>query len=456
MSDFPRFMISAAHKSSGKTVVSMGLSAAFRAAGDDLATFKKGPDYIDPMWLGAASGRACYNLDFNAMEHEEIRGFFASRARGLNLIEANKGLYDGVEADGSDANAALAKLLHLPVVLVIDTLGMSRGIAPLLMGYQAFDSEVNIAGVILNKVGGARHEGKLRRAVETYSGLPVLGAVWRNAGLEIGERHLGLTTPSETGDRDAVIGRIGEVVGASVDLDGLRALAATAPDLGAVSLPRPSDRTGDGLRVGYARDAAFGFYYPDDLEAFEAAGATLVPIDMIRDTHLPEIDALFIGGGFPEMRAAELSANAPMRHAVKAALEAGLPAYAECGGLMYLSEGIDWGGDSHEMVGFIPGRSVMHRTPQGRGYVRYDCTEANPWGSAGREIRAHEFHYASLDGVPEGLTWARKITRGHGTDGKRDAIVKANTVAGFIHLRSTGQVPWVPGFLNFARACKGT
>ena len=175
---------------------------------------------------------------------------------------------------------------------------------------------------------------------------------------------------------------------------------------------------------------------------------------MINDAALPVVDALFIGGGFPEMRAAELSANASMRASVKAALEGGLPTYAECGGLMYLSQGIDWGSESHDMVGFIPGRSTMHQTPQGRGLVRYDCTEANPWGSAGREIRAHEFHYASLDGVPDGLTWARRITRGHGTDGKRDAIVKANTVAGFIHLRSTGQVPWVQGFLAFAQRCK--
>jgi cobyrinic acid a,c-diamide synthase len=432
----------------------MGLSAAFRDAGDDLSTFKKGPDYIDPMWLAAASGRACYNLDFNAMDPEEIVGFFAARARGLSLIEANKGLYDGVEPDGTDANAALAKLLGLPVVLVIDTLGMSRGIAPLLMGYRAFDPEVNIAGVILNKVGGARHESKLRRAVETYSGLPVLGAVWRNAGLEIGERHLGLTPPSETEERDAIVARIGEIVGGSVDLGHLRELAGKAPDLEVTPDPSPADRPGEGLRIGYARDAAFGFYYPDDLEAFDAAGAKLVPVDMIREQALPDVDGLFIGGGFPEMRASELTANAPMRASVRAALEAGMPAYAECGGLMYLSDGIDWGGDSHDMVGFIPGRAKMHARPQGRGYVRYDCTAANPWGSAGREIRAHEFHYASLEDVPEGLTWARKITRGHGTDGVRDAIVKANTVAGFIHLRNTVQVPWVKGFLQFVRRCK--
>ena len=454
----PRFMISAAHKSSGKTVVSMGLSAAFQAAGDDLSTFKKGPDYIDPMWLSAASGRACYNLDFNAMEPEEITRFFCERSRGLSLIEANKGLYDGVEPDGTDANAALAKLLGLPVVLVIDTLGMSRGIAPLLMGYQAFDGEVNIAGVILNKVGGARHEAKLRRAVETYSGLPVLGSVWRNAGLEIGERHLGLTPPSETEERDAVIARISEIVGGSVELEPLRGLASSAPPLELARAAKPAGRPGEGLRIGVARDAAFGFYYPDDLEAFEAAGATLVPVDLTRDAALPELDGLFIGGGFPEMRAEELAANAGMRASVKSALEAGLPAYAECGGLMYLSEAICWGDACHEMVGFIPGRAKMHARPQGRGYVRYDCTAANPWGTAGREVRAHEFHYASLEGVPAGLTWARKITRGHGTDGVRDAIVKGNTVAGFIHLRNTAKVPWVRGFLEFdcpTRRCNG-
>jgi cobyrinic acid a,c-diamide synthase len=455
MSTHPRFMIAAAHKSSGKTVVSTGLAAAFRAAGDDLSTFKKGPDYIDPMWLSAASGRPCYNLDFNAMTRGDIAPFLAGRARGLSLIEANKGLYDGVEPDGSDSNAALAKLLDLPVVLVIDTAGMTRGIAPLLMGYQAFDRAVNIAGVILNKVGGARHEGKLRAAVETYSGLPVLGAVMRDASLEIGERHLGLTTPGEMSTRDRIIARLGEVMREQVDLDALRQVAASAPPIAATPLARPAARPGEGLRIGIARDAAFGFYYPDDLEAFEAAGATLIPIDMTRDKGLPDIDGLFIGGGFPEMHAAELAANAPMRAAVKAALDAGLPAYAECGGLMYLSQSIDWHGESHPMVGFIPGRSVMHRTPQGRGYVRYDCTDANPWGSAGRGIRAHEFHYASLEGLPGGLTWAREIRRGHGTDGVRDAIVIGNTVAGFIHLRNAGDARWVLGFLDFVRRCRG-
>ena len=229
----PRFLISAAHKSSGKTVVSTGLSAALTARGRKLATFKKGPDYIDPMWLGAASNGPCYNLDFNIMDKDQIGAFFASRAKDaeLSLIEANKGLFDGVATDGSDSNAALSKALGLPVILVIDCNGMTRGIAPLLMGYRDFDEDVNIAGVILNKVGGSRHEAKLRDAVRTYTDIPVIGAVHRNSALEIGERHLGLTTPAETGEFGAIILQIGDIVGNSVDLDMLESIAATAPDM---------------------------------------------------------------------------------------------------------------------------------------------------------------------------------------------------------------------------------
>ena len=190
-----RFLISAAHKSSGKTTVSIGLSAALTARGLTVQPFKKGPDYIDPMWLSAATGRACRNLDFYLMRREEIQTMFARHTQDADiaLVEGNKGLYDGLELDGSNSNAALAKLLHLPVILVIDTRGMIRGVAPLLLGYQAFDREVNIAGVILNHVGGSRHESKLRAVVEHYTDVPVLGCVQHDKSLGIVERHLGLT-----------------------------------------------------------------------------------------------------------------------------------------------------------------------------------------------------------------------------------------------------------------------
>ncbi|WP_319823944.1 cobyrinate a,c-diamide synthase [Thalassovita sp.] len=455
MTDFPRFMIAGAHKSSGKTVVSTGLAAAFSRTDPGVRTFKKGPDYIDPMWLGLASGASCYNLDFNAMDRDMIAPFFASRAGSLSLVEANKGLYDGMSPDGADSNAELAKLLGLPVVLVIDTRGMTRGIAPLLFGYRAFDPAVNIAGVILNQVGGARHEAKLRRAVETYTDIPVLGSVWRNSALEIGERHLGLTTPAENDHLERIIGGLGDVVTESVDLDRIRAVANAAPDLNPPAMPRKQvPKVGQGLRIGVMRDAAFGFYYPDDLEAFEQAGARLVPIDALRDNHLPDVDGLFIGGGFPEMHMQALADNRTLRHALRGALAAGLPCYAECGGLMYLCESLSHGGRRLPMVGLIPGQAVMHRQPQGRGYVAFESTEAHPWAMPGEAVTAHEFHYASIEGLPEDTVFTRRMTRGTGVSGQRDGIHVANTVAGFCHLRNTCCRPWVSGFLSFVQSCK--
>ena len=456
MTPFPRIMVAAAHKSSGKTVISTGLTAALRRTGDRVSTFKKGPDYIDPMWLAAASGRACYNLDFNAMERGEISTLFATRAGELSLVEANKGLFDGVAVDGSDSNAELAKLLGLPVILVIDTVGMTRGIAPLLQGYQGFDQDVTIAGVILNKVGGARHEGKLRRAVETYCDLAVVGSVWRDERLEIGERHLGLTTPGELAGRDAMIKTFAEVVGGSVDLGALRAIAATAAPMEMPETQTARDQTGQGLRIGVIRDAAFGFYYPDDLEAFQAAGAELVFIDASHDAHLPDLDGLFIGGGFPEMRMNELAANTNLRGEIKQRLAGGLPCYAECGGLMYLCESLRWNGQTAAMVGLIPGDAVMHARPQGRGYARFTTGRNHPWGGEGQEVQAHEFHYASIDNLPGGVEFARDMMRGHGVDGTRDGLVMFNTLAGFCHLRNSDCTPWVDRFLGFVASIKRT
>lgn len=444
----PRFFIAAAHKSSGKTVVSTGLASALSAT-QNVRCFKKGPDYIDPMWLAAASGNPCYNLDFNTMSAAELLALYTSRAQDdMALIEANKGLYDGVAVDGSDSNASLAKLLKAPVILVVDTNGMTRGIAPLLLGYQAFDPDVNIAGVILNKVGGGRHEGKLRAAVETYSDIPVIGAVWRNAELEIGERHLGLTTPAETGEFHRLIQRVGDIVGGSVDLDRLRGIAASAPALVADE-PAPVV-AGRKVKIGIARDTAFGFYYADDLEALEATGAELVFFNTLSDTQLPEIDGLFIGGGFPETQMAALEANGALRADIKRAIEAGLPTYAECGGLMYLCESLSWHGETRQMVGAVKGDAVMNARPQGRGYTRLQAL-GGFWES-GTEVLAHEFHYARVDNLPADTKFAYKVLRGHGIDGKNDGVLSHNMLAGFCHLRHSKASPWAHRFVEFIRS----
>lgn len=456
-----RLFVSAAHKSSGKTTVTIGLCAALAARGLKVQPFKKGPDYIDPMWLAAAAGNPCWSLDFHTQSKDEITALFASRAAAADVavIEGNKGLHDGVDLEGSDSSAALARLVGAPVVLVVDTGGITRGIAPLLMGYRAFDPTVACAGVILNKVAGPRHESKLRAAVERYVGVPVLGAVRRSPDLEIVERHLGLIPSNEQVEARQVIGRIRTAVAAQVDLDTLLAKARQAP---ALRLPPAGPAAtlyhADGpLRIGVARDAAFGFYYPDDLEGLAAAGAELVPFDTLRDGMLPAgLDGLFIGGGFPETHMGALEANGGLRAEIRQALEGGLPAYAECGGLMYLSRTIAWQGRTAHMVGFLPCDTVMHVRPRGRGYVRLKETGRLPWpgGGAGHEIPAHEFHYSALVNLDGDVAFAYEVMRGDGIDGRHDGIVVGNTVASYTHLRSVGLVPWAARFAAFCRACR--
>lgn len=448
-----RFLIAAAHKSSGKTVVSTGLSRALKMRGLDVQTFKKGPDYIDPMWLSKASGRPCYNLDFNTMDNEEVRTLMGSRSASadISVVESNKGLYDGVDLHGADSNAAMAKLIETPVVLVVDTGGTTRGIAPLLIGYQAFDLDINIAGVILNKVGGQRHEGKLRAAVEEFTDIPVLGAVARSADLEIGERHLGLTTPSETGKFEALIDTLGQRMADSVDLDALIKVANSAPL--AFIPPHPFEKFAADLKIGIARDTAFGFYYPDDLEAMEAMGAELVFFDAITDQRLPNVDGLFIGGGFPETSMAALEANTEMLGEIRAAIANGMPAYAECGGLMYLCDTLNWQGETRNMVGAIHGNAVMCKRPQGRGHTRIKSLRDCPWPTA-EPFKAHEFHYAKIDNLGPDTRFAFEVLRGDGIQDARDGVVVNNLLAGFCHQRNTNANPWVARFLTHVAKIK--
>lgn len=466
----PHLLISAAHKSSGKTTITIGLCAALTRRGLTVQSFKKGPDYIDPMWLGAATlagrkegeaeKRPCRNLDYYTMTKDEILATFSRHSHGadVSIIEGNKGLYDGLALDGGNSNAALATLLGAPVVLVIDARGMTRGIAPLILGYQAFDPAVRISGVILNKIGGLRHEKKLRAIIEHYTDVPVLGAVHRDPRLEISERHLGLIPSNEESGAGAKIDAIADAIASQVDLDAVMEVAGGAVPLTAAALPRPAPRTPD-LRIGVARDSAFGFYYPGDFEALQAAGADLVPMDMLNDAALPAIDGLFMGGGFPETHMKALEANAALRHGVRDAIAAGLPAYAECGGLMYLARSITWRGRTCEMAGAIPADVHMHDTPQGRGYVRLRETGNGPWpltdaGGRPMELSGHEFHYSSLENLDEDAVFAYEVLRGYGIDGRHDGLLVNNLLAGYAHMRDVGGNRWAGRFVSFVRACK--
>jgi cobyrinic acid a,c-diamide synthase len=448
--------LSAAHKSSGKTTLSIGLCAAWRARGLQVQPFKKGPDYIDPLWLSAAGGRSCINLDFHTMQPQEIHYEFVRRMQGadLGLIEGNKGLFDGMDLNGRDSNAALAILLGAPVVLVIDTSGMTRGVAPLLLGYQAFDDRLDLAGVILNKVGGSRHESKLRAVIDHYTDIPVLGAVHRAGELQIDERHLGLIPSNETPEASGKIEMLARAVSEQVDLDALRAIA-NRPAAPAAITELPLRRQPD-LRIGIARDRAFGFYYPGDLEALRANGAELVEIDCLRDPELPKIDGLFIGGGFPETVMEQLEANRGLREQIRAFIEADGPVYAECGGLMYLCRELRWGERRAAMVGAIPATAVMHPRPQGRGYVQLRETPQAPWPPApgwdpARLIHGHEFHYSALEGLEGEPAYAYEVVRGTGIDGHRDGLVYNNLLACYSHLRDVGGNHWTRRFLDKVR-----
>lgn len=460
----PPLFISAAHKSSGKTTVTLGLCRALRQAGWRVQPFKKGPDYIDPIWHGLAAGQPSYNLDFHMMARGEIESLYARHApRGdIVVIEGNKGLYDGMDVAGSNSNAALAKLLGASVILVLDTQGMTRGVAPLLLGYRAFDPEVRIAGVILNKVGGERHEGKLREVIAHYTDIPVLGAVRQDARLAIRERHLGLMPGNESLSAEASIQGIADSVAAQVDIAAVARLAggslggtlATTAAHAACDVNAAPAPEAPGLRLAYARDRAFAFYYQEDLDTLRAAGVELLPVDLLADTDLPACDGLLLGGGFPEVFAAELEANAAMRTAVRAVVESGLPTYAECGGLMYLSRSLRWGERAHAMAGVLPGDAVMGERPVGRGYAVLEQAPAMPWPSPGGPVPAHEFHYSRLENLPEDLSYAYVVQRGHGIHAGRDGLLYKGLLASYCHRRGSGAQGWITPFLAQMRAWK--
>ena len=463
-----RIFISAAHKSSGKTTVSIGLCAALKQRELVVQSFKKGPDYIDPYWLAQATGRNCYNLDFYTMERDEILSLIKSKSHDadVTLIEGNKGLYDGLDLDGSNSNAALATLTKTPVILVLNARGMTRGIAPLILGYQAFDKEVQIKGVILNRLGGSRHESKLRNVIEHYTDADVVGAIHNDKRFDIEERHLGLVPGHEDPFAERKIGLLADAVNEQVDLNAVLAIADQTPEL-VIDTKTPeiqvnSKRTPD-IKLGLVRCSAFGFYYPDDLQALENAGAEIIEIDPCHDPKLPEIDALFIGGGFPETHMRELEANKSMRDAIKTAIDQGLPAYAECGGLMYLARSIEWEHDGKTekrgMVGSIDTDIIMEKRPQGRGYVQLQETENSLWpGTSDKIICAHEFHYSRFKTTgknqSKNVKFAFHVIRGTGINGESDVYIYKNLLANYTHQRNTRNNPWAERFINFVRACK--
>ncbi|MEW6219692.1 MAG: cobyrinate a,c-diamide synthase [Thermodesulfobacteriota bacterium] len=451
-------LVAALKGGSGKSIVAVGLAAAFRAQGRQVVPFKKGPDYIDAGWLGLAAAHPCYNLDPFLMETNALLTSFHRHARQaeLALIEGNRGLFDGVTLTGTYSSAELARLLGVPVLLVVDCTKATRTVAAMVLGCRHMDQDLVIQGVILNQIARPRHEKVVREAVEYFTGLPVLGAVPRQDEDAVPMRHLGLTPTPEHGAAGQVVSQLAALMASSCDLEriwaGMPAVASAMPAAPAAAPPVVGRR----VRIGVVRDAAFQFYYPENLEALAAQGAILVPISALADQALPELDALYIGGGFPETQAATLAANVSFRDSFRQAALAGLPVYAECGGLMYLGQSLTVSGETFPMAGVLPVRFTLQRRPQAHGYTEMVVDEPNPFYPVGTRIRGHEFRYSQVmdwQGSPEML--ACRVERGVGFVDGRDGVMQGNVLALYTHVHSIGLPGWAGWIVARARDWRG-
>lgn len=478
MNNFPRLVIAGVRGGSGKTTLSLGLIAALRSKGLKVIPFKKGPDYIDAGWLSAAAKNPCYNLDPFFLSKEKIMESFAMHFTGdIAVIEGNRGLYDGMDVEGSYSTAELSKFLHSPVILIVDCTKMTRTAAAVVLGCVNLDKDVNIKGVVLNQVSGSRHESIVRQSIERYCSLPVLGAIPRLKSGEMPERHMGLTPYQEHPDTVNVLTSVEDIAKKYLDLDAIFDIARSAEPLNnrhevigyrqetilTPPIPPLNLRGGRGelstspvVKIGVIRDSAFQFYYPENLEELERSGAELVEINAIEGGALPDIDGLYIGGGFPETNAIKLAENEGFRRSVREAVENGLPVYAECGGLMFLGDSIVVEDKAYPMVGIFPLVFEMREKPQAHGYTIVEVKEDNPFYPMGTILHGHEFHYSALVKAQEkaGVYMAFGMKRGQGIKDKADGICYKNTLATYTHIHALGAPEWAVGFIKKAKEFK--
>lgn len=457
MPSHPRIIVAGVRGGSGKTTLSLALITALRSQkGLKVVPFKKGPDYIDAGWMSLAAGNPCYNLDPFLIPRDKIMGSFLARFSGdIAVVEGNRGLHDGMDAEGSYSTAELAKLLKCPVILIVDCTKMTRTAAAVVLGCMNLDKGVALKGVVLNQVSGSRHEAVVRSSIEKYCGLPVLGAFPRLKSDELPERHMGLTPFQEHPDTARAISILQEMAGKYLDVDKIFSLAAEVENLGIADVGPDAGRPDckKEVRIGIIRDSAFQFYYPENLEELEKNGAEIVDINAIEDSALPDIDALYIGGGFPETNAIDLAKNSDFRNSLREAVEKGLPVYAECGGLMFLGKAIIVDKERYPMTGIFPVEFEMKKKPQAHGYTVVEADLVNPFYPVGTELRGHEFHYSAVTGIAENesIFMAFKMKRGHGIMDRRDGLCYKNVLATYTHIHALGAPQWVAGFINKAK-----
>ncbi|MBI5739157.1 MAG: cobyrinate a,c-diamide synthase [Nitrospirae bacterium] len=501
----PRIVVSGLRGGSGKTILSLCLVTRLKSSGYKVTTFKKGPDYIDAGWLAKASGAPCYNLDLFMMSPEQAKQSFLAHAiegqgsgvKGqeetcintlapcplplaphIAVIEGNRGLYDGMDHEGTYSTAELAKLLKAPVIITVDCTKATNTIAAVVLGCQMMDTKVHIGGIVLNQIATARQEALIRKAVEGRCNVPVVGAVPRLKKDPFPERHMGLTPFQEHLDVEKSLDEVAEIGEKYIDVDAVLKIANEAEPIkqgqGAgvkgqtkkgqrarvrgqeeaylnntlAPCPLPPDPS---LRIGVIRDSAFQFYYQENFEELEKRGAQLIEVSPLREDGLPEIDALYIGGGFPETHAMALAENVNFRKALLDAVHKGLPVYAECGGLMYLGKGLILQNREYPMVGVFSIVFGLERKPQAHGYTIIETSGPNPYFDSGTVLRGHEFHYSHVLDFEQGDSrLIFNVKRGKGIIDNKDGLCYKNVLASYTHLHAIGAPEWADGLMAAA------
>ncbi len=429
--DIPRLVIAGTSSKVGKTMIATGLMRALVNRGYTVQPYKVGPDFIDPGFHHLATGRYSRNLDSFMLPKNALLETFVRNFKGADIaiIEGKTGLYDSSDAISEKGSVAeVSKILKAPVILVANVERLNRTSAAIVLGYKVFDPDVVLRGVILNRVGSERHAGKVKKAVEKLAGLKVYGVIPRRE-IKMPYRHLGLVTAYEREDFEELVDELASVVEEHVDVDGLIDVAYNAPELNVYVAEEKAEKE---VRIGVIRDEVFSFYYQDNLDQLSKY-AEIVYINSLREKKLPDIDALYIGGGFPEVFAENLEKNVSLREDIYSFCDSGKPVYAECGGLMYLGQSIDIGNSEYEMVGFLPIKTKMFKKFQAQGYSIYKAIKSCPVAKRGQTVVGHEFHYskAFLTGKAE---FAFRVKRGFGIDGSRDGIMVKNVLGNYIHV----------------------
>ncbi len=465
--NIPRIIISAFRGGGGKTLLSLGLCRAFTKLGHSVKPYKKGPDYIDAHWLELAAQKPCTNVDPYFLDAQALQSLFvhafSKEAHDMALVEGNRGLFDGQDAHGSCSTAELSRILSAPVILSLDITKMTRTSAALLKGMTEFEEGVHICGVVLNQVGSARHESIVREAIEYYTDIPVLGALPRLKDNPLPERHMGLCQ-GHAQEAHAILDKLSYFVEQHCDLESIYALAQKASPLAqpAPFWPSVATQIDTRPRIGYIYDQAFWFYYAENLEALERAGAELVPLSLLDASPWPhDIQGLYLGGGYPEEFLAQLSVS-PHLATIKALSISGMPIYAECGGFMVLAESIIRQGKSYAMSGVFPVQSEFHPRPQGLGYVRGEVIIKNPFHPMGHEVRGHEFHYSQCLGTdsieknahaPDLCLHLHKgvgMGKNHQTLHGQDGLLLRQTFASYTHIFAPTCPWWAENFVKLA------